>query len=209
MATWSFTTWSDDIPTVDHVAYGQARILQQYIKSPRLLSFLEACLDMVQDAEDLAYQMLALRSIYTAVGVQLDTVGKILGYGRPDIFGSSDPLYRLWLIARTMANRSNGRIEELNSLLSFVGVEDIAILECFPAGMEAHGYNIEYVDAVADNLSKAKGAGIALQFIYSVEPKADTFHYSSTYGVAETSATYGYGSRYVATGGVYAGAIRT
>jgi len=207
--SWNFTTWADDIPTVDHVAYGQARILQQYIKSPRLLSFLESCLDMVQDAEDLAYQMLALRSIYTAVGVQLDTVGKILGYGRPDIFGSSDDLYRVWLLARVIVNRSNGRIEELNLLLHTVGVEDIAILECFPAAMEAHGYNITYVGAVADNLGKAKAAGVALQFVYSVEPKADTFHYSGTYATAETSSTYGYGSSYVATGGVYAGAIRT
>ncbi len=64
----------------------------------------------MQALEDCLQQMLTERSVGTAVGAQLDLVGKIVGQDR---IGLDDDAYRRYIRARISANKSDGLIEDL------------------------------------------------------------------------------------------------
>lgn len=66
-----------------------------------------------QDLEDAAQTFFTLFSIDDSVGVQLDTIGRLVGQVRA---GIDDATYRLYLKTRVLANRSTGTPEELYKL---------------------------------------------------------------------------------------------
>lgn len=70
---------------------------------------------LAQDWEDAAQTLLTILDIGASVGVQLDTIGRLIGQPR---FGVSDPTYRLYLYARVLANRSTGTAEEIYAVLA-------------------------------------------------------------------------------------------
>lgn len=63
-----------------------------------------------QSVEGCLQQLLSERSVDTAVGAQLDVLGKIVGQSRG---GLDDDHYRRYIRARISANRSTGIIEDL------------------------------------------------------------------------------------------------
>ena len=63
-----------------------------------------------QDLEDAAQTLLTLLDIDDSDGVQLDTIGRVVGQPRN---GVDDPTYRLYLSARILANKSTGTVEDI------------------------------------------------------------------------------------------------
>lgn len=80
----------------------------------------------LQRAEDALASMLVNRSVDTAVGAQLDLVGKIVGQARA---GLDDDTYRRYIRARIRANKSNGTIEDLIIVTRLVVGDDAATIE--------------------------------------------------------------------------------
>lgn len=76
----------------------------------RLETLLAILLRPVQRLENAMIEMLTLRSVDAAVGVQLDVLGKLVGQGRG---GLVDDDYRRYIRARIATNRSTGKREEL------------------------------------------------------------------------------------------------
>lgn len=72
--------------------------------------FLRVILAPLQDIENMYQALLTERSIYTAVGAQLDVIGKLVGQLRNAL---DDDDYRRYLFARVVANKSSGLTEEL------------------------------------------------------------------------------------------------
>jgi len=70
-----------------------------------------------QDVENVLQQLLLQRWIDTAVGVQLDQLGKIVGQARE---GRDDDDYRRFIRARILTNRSDGRFETLITIALLV-----------------------------------------------------------------------------------------
>lgn len=70
-----------------------------------------------QRFENACIQMLTQRTVDTAVGVQLDLLGKIVGQGRQ---GLSDDVYRRYIRARVLTNRATGKREELISIAKLI-----------------------------------------------------------------------------------------
>lgn len=70
-----------------------------------------------QDVENMLQQLLLQRAIDTAVGVQLDQLGVIVGQAR---LGLDDDTYRQFLRARIAANKSEGHFEDLIDVAALI-----------------------------------------------------------------------------------------
>jgi len=191
MALWTAILWEDDISTVDHNALGYARLLWQYRgDQPRLQAFLDAHLDDVQSLEDVGMDVLVGRWPLTAIGAQLDVLGKIVGQGRGS-FG--DDQYRLFILARILVNKSNGRTEELMNILSVLGAESIISSE-WPGEVRLDVTSCEYPDSVGDLIMAAKAGSGRMHFVFNEELAANSFQMSTTLGAGDSDANSGFGN---------------
>lgn len=76
-----------------------------------------------QSVESCLQQLLSERSIDTAVGAQLDVLGKIVGQTRN---GLDDDAYRRYVRARVATNKSTGIIEDLLKVTDLIVYDDAA-----------------------------------------------------------------------------------
>ena len=191
MATlWSATLWTDDIQTVEHQDLGAARLIRQYRgERPRLQGALASFLLGVQSLEDVSMQVLTQRWPLTAIGVQLDTLGKLVGQERGE---RSDAEYRLWILARILVNKGNGRAEELIHILDTLGAESIIVTEGTSEIM-IDVTNMDDGDQVQELMSEAKAGGVRLIWVWNEELEAAAFQTSATLGAGDTDAATGFG----------------
>jgi hypothetical protein len=96
------------------VEVGLGRVIEQFEDKPNIVGTLDAFLQETQKVEDLAFEVNSAFDLDTAVGGQLDVIGRLVGESRQ---GKSDELYRAALRNRITANSANGTI---NNILSIV-----------------------------------------------------------------------------------------
>lgn len=102
---------------IDHVAGAVARIVQQLKGKPKFLALLTALVNPMQDLELAMIALLVNRWVETAVGVQLDAIGKLVGQARDGLY---DEDYRRYIRARVATNRSNGTAEDILRITGLV-----------------------------------------------------------------------------------------
>jgi len=204
IATWDATLWLGSvIDRVEHETQGLARLLRQYVDRPRVEGFLSAYLEQVQSLDDLAIEVMTQVWPLTAIGAQIDVLGKIVGRARG---GMLDDEYRLWVLAKIFINRSNGRIEEFYDVLDILGFTGHIIREAYPCLVVVELYEAIAPSTVFDLLDTARAAGARLDLVYSTTTRAATFRASSIYGGDDTTAANGAGSVYDGSvGGASAG----
>jgi len=100
--------WAQDLAA----RYG-ALLLRQW-QRPRRQGVLRALLAEVQAVEDMLHALRTETNLDTAIGVQLDLIGKLLGTPR---VGLSDEPYRLRLRVEILVLRSNGHPDDLIAIL--------------------------------------------------------------------------------------------
>lgn len=106
------------------IGYYLSLLTHQYQNSPKLLAWLQACLQPIIDAGVLAGQMVNAFDLDAAIGPQLDVLGQIVGASRTVGFQPSggvsptltDATYRLLLRAKIAQNQWNGQIDSLYTL---------------------------------------------------------------------------------------------
>ncbi len=168
---------SEQITT--HTADALARFVEQYRDKPNLAAFLSVLTDRVQGVEDVLWQLASERFIDTAVGVQLDIIGKIVGQPRGN--SADDDAYRLRLRARMRANQSSGTVNQILAVFLALGESpsDLRLEQFFPAGLVLHLEDeaLSDADAVlyAEFLKAARAAAVDAQFNYSTVSGAATF----------------------------------
>lgn len=206
--TWTFTYWSTDVPQTFHVKESAARWLWQYREKPRLNGALEAFLEEIDGLEQVALDVMVGRWPLTAIGVQLDTLGKIVGQERGT---DTDDEYRLRILARILVNKGNGRVEDLYSILVRLGLTDMVARELYPANLVLESCGQTSPAVVGDLLSDAKPGGVRLDFVYSTYTRAQTFQASGLYATEEYDAARGAGAAPydTTTGGRVAGSETT
>jgi hypothetical protein len=161
----------------DHVARGVARLIDRYRK-PRTSALLASWLDEVQQAEDALWQLLVERWLSSAVGDQLDVLGRIVGEPRR---GRDDDTYRLWISARNLVSRSSGKTTELLAIVRTLVAPEVVIEleEYYPAAfvMRLHGtFTLDDGYQIAFMLRQAKAAGVLFQMTWPVD--VETFRFA-------------------------------
>jgi hypothetical protein len=196
-ATWTATLWEDDVTLFEHGLMAFARLVWQYRgNQPRLQNWLASFMTQMDSIEGVSMDVLVGRWPLTAIGAQLDTLGDIVGQERG---GMTDAQYRLFILARILVNRGNGRIEEINDILAILGAPTINSVEFFPAELRFSIAGIDDGDLIGDLIGEAKGGGVTLRWVWSEYLETATFQFADVLGADDTDATTGFGDLTEAT----------
>jgi len=203
--TWTATMWYDDVEPVTHATLGLARMLWQYRDKPRMQGFLTAFLNDCQSLEDVTLQVLTGRWPLTAIGVQLDVLGRIVGQERGEL---TDDQYRLYILARILVNKGNGRVEEIIDILEILGVTEAIYVDEGTAELRVDISGQADGNLIGDLVNDARGGGIRLDWRWNEQTESACFAMGDTLGADETNATGGFGDLTGATqttGGYFSG----
>lgn len=127
-----------------------------------------------QDLEDTIQQLRSQRNLDTAVGVQLDGLGEILGLERSS--GETDSNYRERLKFQIFINESTGTPEELIKALAFLtDASEVIYFESYPASyqMSTNGTtfpnpHVEIISAIT-SMAPAGVGGAVITATYGVD----------------------------------------
>lgn len=128
----------DLIYTPDHEARALDDLLTPYKGKPRIEALVRALATSAQDFEDEVFGQLTSRTLAASSGAQLEQWGEFVGEARQ---GLEDPEYRRFIMARLLANRSQGRVDELVSIFSIITAPStVRYHDHFPAGFRLTAY---------------------------------------------------------------------
>ena len=115
-----------------HAEEAKHHLLWQFHGRPRIEAVVDAFGAQVQLAETVVWQLYTERGVDTAVGVQLDGLGALVGEPR---VGRSDAAYRQAVRTKILVNRSNGKQDELYAIVTSAlgGTPSMRIQEHQPA----------------------------------------------------------------------------
>ena len=141
----------------------------------------------IQDLEAALQQLLIDRSVDTAVGTQLDVIGRIVAQPRD---GLSDDDYRRYIRARIATHRSTGTTEDLVKITRLIVYQDDASYVIKNEGTATVRITIEDV-AVTDALGGiaydfavlTRAAGVRVVVEWLTSPPANTFRLDSGPGL--------------------------
>lgn len=134
---------------IAHETEALAALFEQFIGKTNIEEMLSSFVQEVQEIENVLYSLFDERLLDTAVGAQLDLLGRIVEEPRKS---SDDEQYRKFIRGRIAANRSSGTIPELLNLLTIISEigDEYIIREYYPASL------------VAESQQAVLSAGIAL-----------------------------------------------
>jgi surface protein len=147
----------------DLVAEGLDRLVYQWRDKPIVQGLLTSYLENVQPLEDVNFQLLDERGVYSAVGVQLDTIGLLVGELRR---GRGDVAYRQAILNRIVINNSDGTPESILETLTIITLTPTPkIWDHYPASFHA------FVDRNVSNetsviLATATPAGVNSRLMF-------------------------------------------
>lgn len=148
----------------DHIARAKDRLIEQYKEKPKIEGLLEAIVKPLQELEDLFLALGTERWIDSAIGAQLDVVGKIVGAQRE--VGQNDEDYRLAIKAQIIMNLNQGTPEEIIAAAKFfIGSIFIWYLEVYPAAVDIFSSTVipeENRAKIRAQLKKFLPAGVSL-----------------------------------------------
>ncbi|KKK91869.1 hypothetical protein LCGC14_2708620 [marine sediment metagenome] len=181
-----------------------ANLIEFFKNKPKIAAFISAFVDQSQDVEDGSFEVLLDTIIETAVGVQLDGIGVIVGRARG---GLTDDLYRVRLQAQILLNKSSGTLDEILTIVALLEAAPIVdVSEQFPAG-----FVIEIIDIQGDPaqlaaiIAEARSAAVNGHLHYSLSPAAELFTFASG-DTPEVDTSKGFANDAGTTGGKYADA---
>ncbi len=201
--------WSvDSISQPDMAAEGIARMLIQYQQAPRLKAFIRAFLTQIGNIDKVSLEVLAGIWLATAIGVQLDRLGKIVGQERGEL---EDEEYRVLLRGRIFVNRADGQVPQFIELLvDILGLTELVkIREYYPAELRISITDVEYPEQVIRLLADMGAGGVMLDVVYSELSEIFVFTTSTDYVLHNVDVNRGTASHDGSTGGRLAGLRRS
>jgi hypothetical protein len=196
--TWTITPHLGDVDAVDHATDGASHLIPEYQASPRMRDWIDAYLEQVDSLEDVALELLAMRSVYTAEGVQLDTIGDIVQQPRGDL---GDDEYRVFLIGKIYANFADGQMPQIYHLLvTLLKHETVQIHEYWPAAIAVYADGVIYHDTINRLLYLMVGGGINYTFEFSAVSHANAFVFSNVVDAEGSNPNQGMGPMNAETG---------
>ena len=136
-----------------------------------------------QPLEDTLQQLLTERTVETAVGVQLDALGSLVGVGRG---GLDDDTYRRYIRAQITINKSDGLIEEMLTVADLLVFDDDAAYHLERGGVASFMLTVEGIvldwdlaEVLIAALRKAVSAGVRPTLAWDTDPAADMFTFAA------------------------------
>ena len=174
-----------------HIGNAFARLLTQFQDKQRLKKMIEILLRPFQEAEDMLWSLYTDRRLDTAVGAQLDLLGKIVGEKRD---GLSDTDYRAIIRVKIKVLRSTGSAKDLMVIAQlFLVSNDFTYSEHYPAAVEFVVLQVTTITQrilLKNFLIKAKSGGVRLDVVDGSGGLGVRFHY----GTEGTGIGYGVGT---------------
>ena len=122
-----------EISFVDQTPQGIERLITQWKDKPNVVGLLTSYLESVQGIQDTYQQLNDERGLETAVGVQLDVLGVVVGEAR---LGRNDDDYRTGIKTRIAINTSDGTEPKLTEALKLLtGVDSFSVRDSYPAAV--------------------------------------------------------------------------
>jgi hypothetical protein len=148
----------------DQVQQGKDRLVTQWTEKVVVQGLLESYMENVQTVEDIYEQLLDERSVFTAVGVQLDVIGTLVGEAR---LSKTDEPYRQAILNRIATNTSKGTPESIiETLLTITTDSTVAhVFEHYPANVHAF-VNGSPTNATAASLNNIVPAGVNARLMF-------------------------------------------
>lgn len=188
---------SDPILKLTHVLDGLKRLLVQFHGQPNIEGILRSYLNQAQEIEVMLFALMAERYVRTAVGVQLDGVGKIVGELRA---ARVDDDYRVAIIGRIARNSADSKTEDIIALFVLLlpghtfDVQDgpgpaaftVRIEEALPATPPNPSPAV-----LNQQLQEAKGGGVGATLLWSEVDADETFTFADG-DTLQASTTQGY-----------------
>lgn len=183
----------------DFVARTASRVLSQYKPLARFGIIISGIAGRVQDAEDALWAIVAQLNVDTAQGVWLDYLGAFVGEARD---GANDAAYRVFIAARILANRSQGTVEEILSVINTVmaGAAPILLVRRLsPASLEvriedsATGLVEPNRTRLMKILRSTRAAGVRLMVLYWPDQNDDQLFTFSSDDTLQLDADKGFG----------------
>jgi hypothetical protein len=147
----------------------------------RIVKILKTWTSTLQPIEDTAQAMILQKNVDDAEGAQLDALGKLVGQGRA---GLSDELYRKYIKAKIVVNRSDGVVEDLIKILVLVLDDNTATIVVQNEGTATVRVRVGssfLTDALAliyfGFLFRAKSGGVRLIFQWGDVPDSQLFRF--------------------------------
>lgn len=167
------------VQTVNQTALGKERLVDRWTEKANVQGLVEAIMQNIQVIESIYRQLLDERSVYTAIGVQLDNIGVIVGEARA---GKDDGAYRQSILNQIAINAADGTAESILSLLRVITQSSQSrIFEHYPAALIAH-VNGTPTNEAANTLQGITSAGV--HSVLSFDGGVNTF-----VGAAATTTT--------------------
>lgn len=156
----------------DHERLARADLLEQFKGLPNIEAILDVVSTKVQEIEEAFWQLLLERFLPTAIGVQLDMIGRIVLRDRANLV---DDVYRAVLRGKIAANLSSGTHPEVLHVVELcidsatTGAVAEVVLE-YPAGatirVTADPLVADLGPHVADLITIAESSGVRILFQY-------------------------------------------
>lgn len=127
---------------------------------------LKSLTDRVQELEDAAWEIIELRSIDDAEGVQLDILGSLVGRGRN---GLNDDRYKLAIKTQIRINRSQGLTKDMTDVLQLATPAGVALAFYEPAAatmLIEVGPGDYDQDTLVKDLLATKAGGVKLFLVF-------------------------------------------
>lgn len=164
---------------LDYVREGLGRFLEQYKGKPRINALAQVYLEEIQELEDAIWSVFVGRWLANAEGVQLDTLGKIVGQLRN---GQSDAVYKIYIGVKIKVNRSNGTAPNLLEIahlildpLRFAYTEEANATTVFKVSDPLPDRSV-----LLDLLTKAKAGGVRVLVESNLGGSSTAFRFSAT-----------------------------
>lgn len=156
------------IAPVDHIAAGMAHVLAQYRDKPFVQARLACYLNQLQLIEDQLTQVHEAFRPLSASGFRLDWVGAKVGQART---GSTDDVYRLYILARIRANRSEGKAPDIESIAKLLLTDWLDYTEHLVVVVETgDAKTAEALRTVQSLLQAAAPAGVPVYLVAGYDP---------------------------------------
>lgn len=151
------------IQRINQVDSGIDKLLSQFRGKDNIENTLRSYLEQVQETQGAYEEMLDERDVLTAVGVQLDHIGNLVGEDRKL---REDDAYRTAIFIRIAVNTNNGTLPDLHAIIKLLtGAEEVRIAEHFPASVYVYLYKGMDLTTAEELINLVLPAGVGLGYI--------------------------------------------